>query len=128
MENTDSVTTKICGRDGPWTLDFGLGHYLPASKCPPCRSGRCARNAGFRAAEFGGIHDAGVNEFVHDDDVVPAEQGGDVPDGGGVTGGKNQAASRAFEGGKGFFQFVERASEPQINREAPAPPQTFPWP
>ena len=65
-------------------------------------------DAEFRAGKSGGVHDAGVNQLVEDDDVVLAEQRGDGAEGGGVAGGKSQRGFGVLEGGECFFQFVKR--------------------
>ena len=54
------------------------------------------KDAEFRAAQTRGIHDAGVNQFINNDDVVLAEQRGDGAERGGVAGGKCQRGLRFF--------------------------------
>ncbi len=66
------------------------------------------KDAQFRAGKAGGIHDAGVDEFVEDDDVVLAGERADGADGGGVAGGKGERGLGLLEGGEGGFQFVMR--------------------
>ena len=61
------------------------------------------------AGEAGGIHDAGVDEFIHDDNIVFSNQGADGANGGGVAGGEGQRGFGAFEGGEGFVQLVMRS-------------------
>ena len=58
------------------------------------------------ASEPRGIDDAGVNELVHDEDVVLAQQRGNGPQRRGVPGRKRQRRLGAFECGKGCFEFV----------------------
>ncbi len=62
----------------------------------------------FCAAEPGGVHNAGVNKLVEDDDVIFAQQGADGSGGGGIAGGETQRGFGAFEIGEGFFKFVVR--------------------
>ena len=64
-------------------------------------------DAKFCAREFGGVHDAGMNEFIEDEDVVLAHQRGNGAERRGVTGRKGQRGFGAFEGGERFLQFVE---------------------
>ena len=65
-------------------------------------------DADFCAAEPGGVHDAGVNEFVQNNHVILAEQRADGSDGGGIAGGETQRGFGAFEICERFFQFVMR--------------------
>ena len=65
-------------------------------------------DAQFGAGKPRGIHDAGVNQFINDDDVILAEQGADGADGRGIAGGKYQRGFGAFECGQRFFQFMKR--------------------
>ena len=66
------------------------------------------KDAQLCAAQARGVHDAGVNELVEDDDVIFAQQGADGSDGGGIAGGETQRGFGAFEIGEGFFKFVVR--------------------
>ena len=58
------------------------------------------------AGEAGGIHDAGMDQLVQDDDVVLAQQGADGAEGSGVAGGEAEGGLGALEGGERFVQFV----------------------
>ena len=58
------------------------------------------------AAQAGGVHEAGMHEFVEHDGVVLAEQRADGAERGGVARGKGQGGFGAFEGGEGGFEFV----------------------
>ena len=66
------------------------------------------KDADFCAAEPGGVHDAGVNQFIENDDVILAEQRADGSDGCGIAGRKTQRGFGAFEAGERFLQFVMR--------------------
>src|ERR1051326_7827783 len=74
-------------------------------------------DAEFRATKTRGIDDAGVDEFVSNDDVLLVEQGANGAEGSGVAGGKTERGFDALEGGQGFLQFVMRrertANEPR---------------
>ena len=65
-----------------------------------------AEDAQLGAAEPGGIHDAGMHQFIQDDDVILVQQCADRADGRGVAGGKAERGLGAFEGGERFFQFA----------------------
>ena len=67
-----------------------------------------------RAAEMGGIDDTGVDELVHDNDVVLVEQRADGAECGGVAGRKSERGLCAFEVGESFIEIVvnpERAAD-----------------
>ena len=66
------------------------------------------KHAQFRAAQFCGVHDAGMNELVENDDVVFAEQRANRADGGGIAGGKRERGFGFFEVGERFFKFMKR--------------------
>ena len=70
-------------------------------------------NAEFCAAQFCGIDNRGVNQFVDDDDVVFVGERANRSERGGVTGGKNQ---RGF----GLFELSERLLEFVVRRERAA--------
>ena len=67
-----------------------------------------AKTRSFAPHKPRGVHDAGVNQFVNDDDVVLADQGANGAEGGGVAGGKGQRGFGAFEAGERFLQFMKR--------------------
>lgn len=69
MLKIDSVTIKICDGRRPVDL-FWPAHFRISSRIIQVI---VSEDAEFRAAEFGGVHDAGVHEFVHDDDIVLPE-------------------------------------------------------
>ncbi len=80
------------------------------------------KHAQFRAAETGGVHDAGVDQFVQDDEVVLAKQGADGAEGRGVASGETERGFGAFESRPAFRPIPDAgASEPQMSRDAPAP-------
>ena len=61
-----------------------------------------------RAGQLRGVHNAGVNQLINDDDVILAEQRGDGAERRGVAGGKSQRGFGRFESGERFLQFVKR--------------------
>ncbi len=63
-------------------------------------------DAKFCAAQTRGVHDAGMNEFINDDDVVFAEQRANCSDGSSVTRRKCQRRCRAFKCGERFLKFM----------------------
>ena len=65
-------------------------------------------DAEFRPAEPRGVHEAGVNKLVEDDDVVVAEQGADRAGGGGIAGGKTERRFDSLESSERLLQFVMR--------------------
>ncbi len=65
------------------------------------------KNTELCPGQLRGIHDAGVNKLVKDDDVVLAEQRANGSDGGRVAGGKGQRGFGAFEIGQRFLQFMK---------------------
>src|ERR1035437_3731310 len=65
------------------------------------------KDAQFCAGKFGGVHDAGMNQFINDDNVVLADERSDGAERGGVAGGKSQCGLGFFEGSEDFFQFVK---------------------
>ena len=58
------------------------------------------------AGEAGGIHDAGMDQLIEDDDVVRADQRADGAESCGVAGGEAERGGGAFERGERFFEFV----------------------
>ena len=60
----------------------------------------------FRAAKPGGIHDAGMDQLIQDDDIVRAEQRADGAGGSRVAGGEAERGGGPFEAGDGFVEFV----------------------
>ena len=81
------------------------------------------KDADFRAAEFCGIHDAGVNEFIQNDDVRLTQQGADRALGRGIAAGEDQSGLGFLELGECGFQFVEggKRAANQSGCAAPAP-------
>jgi hypothetical protein len=65
-------------------------------------------HAHLRARKPRGINDAGVDQLVHDDDIVAVKQSADDAGGGGVAGGKGERGRSAFERGQRFLQNVMR--------------------
>jgi hypothetical protein len=58
------------------------------------------------AAQAGGVHNAGVDELIQDDEVVLAEQGADGADGRRVAGGEAEGRFGALERRERLIQFV----------------------
>ena len=65
-------------------------------------------DAEFCAGKAGGVHDAGVNQLVENDDVVLANERGDGAERGGVAGGECERSLCSFEVGERFFKFMKR--------------------
>ena len=80
-------------------------------------------DAHFCAAKPRSIHNAGVNEFVENNDVVFAEQCADGSKRRGIAGRESERGFGVFEGGKRFLKFVMRrqrtANQPRRTRPAP---------
>jgi len=84
-----------------------------------------AKTRSLRAGQLRGVHNAGVNQLINDDDVILAEQRGDGAQRRGVAGGKSQRGFGRFESGERFLQFVKRRQRAAIRRDAPAPAPNF---
>ena len=83
---------------------------LPISICLPNLPDRYGQRRGFlRHSSFCSIYDAGVDEFVQDDDVFFAKQRADSALRRGEAGGKSESGFGLFELGEGSFQFMERS-------------------
>jgi hypothetical protein len=80
----------------PGPLEFGLQivQIVVGINAEPC------------AGEFRGIHDAGMDQFVHNHDVIPAEQRGDGSQHSRIAGGKGKRRLGSLERGERFFEFV----------------------
>lgn len=66
------------------------------------------KDADFRAGQPRGVHDAGVNELVENENVALADQRGDGAQRGGIARGESQRGFRALERGQRLLQLVKR--------------------
>ncbi len=65
------------------------------------------KNPELRAGQLRGVHDAGVDKLVEDDDIAFAQQRANGSEGGRVAGGKSQCGFGALEIGQRFLQFMK---------------------
>ncbi len=85
----------------------------PAQNLPKFGEIVVGKNAKFGAGKSGGIDDAGMHQFVEDDDIVRPHQGANGSQRRGIAGGKNQGGRGVLKAGEGGFQFMvwsERAA------------------
>ena len=104
IEKTDSVTIKMRGRSSLKTLASAV--VRPFQNFFQIFQIVVSEHAEFRAAQFGGIDNRCVNQFVDDDDIVFAGSAPIVPSAAAYPVEKVSAASVAFKLGQRFFQFV----------------------
>src|SRR5258705_7391962 len=64
------------------------------------------------AAETRGIHDAGMDQFINDDDILLAQECTDRSHSGGISAGETYRGCCAFECGESFIQLLMRGERP----------------
>lgn len=63
-----------------------------------------AKDAEVRTGEAGGIHDASMDAFINDDDIVPAEEGGNGAKSGGIAAGEGERRGSSFVVGQSLLE------------------------